>query len=43
MKTNIPTYDLLMNPVLHALRALGGSGTNEEIINEIVSELGISA
>ena len=26
MSSKLPTYDLLMNPVLHALRALGGSG-----------------
>lgn len=31
-------YDELMNPALHALRALGGSGTNEEI-NTKVAEI----
>ena len=31
-------YDKLMNPVLKALKLLGGSGTNEEILNKI-SEL----
>ena len=31
-------YDELMNPVLQALKSLGGSGTNEEI-NHKVSEI----
>ena len=31
-------YDELMNPVIQALKALGGSGTNEEI-NDKVAEL----
>ncbi len=43
MSSKLPTYDLLMNPVLHALRALGGSGSNEEILNKVISELDISA
>jgi restriction system protein len=40
MKTGgrIPTFDKLMNPLLAALRALGGSGTLEET-NEKVAEL----
>lgn len=28
-------YDDLMNPVIHALKQLGGSGTNEEINNKV--------
>ena len=30
-KTKIPTYDTLMNPVIQALKELGGSGTIEEV------------
>ena len=29
--TKAPTYDQLMNPTIQALKALGGSGTIEEI------------
>ena len=28
-------YDDLMNPVIQALKSLGGSGTNEEINNKV--------
>ncbi len=35
---NIPPYDQLMNPIIHALKKLGGSGTIEEI-NSLASEL----
>ncbi len=31
----IPTYDLMMNPLLQALKALGGSGTIEEINTKV--------
>jgi restriction system protein len=34
-KTNIPSYDSFMNPVLQALKSLGGSGTIEEINNKV--------
>lgn len=30
-KVNVPTYDRLMNPLIQALKELGGSGTIEEI------------
>ncbi|MEE4311154.1 MAG: restriction endonuclease [candidate division KSB1 bacterium] len=30
-KTKIPTYDTLLNPVIQALKELGGSGTIEEV------------
>lgn len=30
-KIKVPTYDTLMNPVVEALRSLGGSGTIEEV------------
>lgn len=36
MKTKLPTYDQLMNPLLKALIALGGSGSIEEIYNKVV-------
>lgn len=36
MEQRIPTYDKLMNPLLRALRALGGSGSIEEIDNKVV-------
>lgn len=29
--TSVPTYDEMMNPVLEALKELGGSGTIHEI------------
>ena len=34
--TNLPTYDALMNPLLEALRRLGGSGSIEEIYAKTV-------
>ena len=37
-KTDIPTFDTFMNPVIQALKSLGGSGTIEEI-NDKVSEI----
>jgi hypothetical protein len=33
------SFDELYNPVLSALRALGGSGTNQEIEDEVISSL----
>lgn len=33
-KVDIPTFDTLMNPVIEALKDLGGSGTIEEINNK---------
>lgn len=36
MKTKLPTYDQLMNPLLRALNSLGGSGSVEEIYNKVV-------
>ena len=32
----LPTYDELMNPLLRALQALGGSGSVEEINDKVV-------
>ena len=37
----IPRYTILP-PTFKALKALGGSGTNEEILNQIIRDLNIS-
>jgi len=34
--SKLPTYDQLMNPLLRALQALGGSGSIEEIYDKVV-------
>lgn len=34
-KVNIPTYDALMNPLIQALRELGGSATIEELTSKV--------
>lgn len=34
--TAVPTFDALMWPTLKALKAMGGSGTNEELLNKII-------
>jgi restriction system protein len=34
-QSKLPTYDGLMNPTIKAIKALGGSGTNEEINNKV--------
>lgn len=36
MPNKIPSYDNLMNPLLQALQALGGSGSIEEIYDKVV-------
>jgi restriction system protein len=36
MPGKLPTFDQLMNPLLHALKALGGSGSIEEIYDKVV-------
>ncbi|MFQ5674753.1 MAG: winged helix-turn-helix domain-containing protein [bacterium] len=33
-KVKVPTYDTLMNPIIQALKSLGGSGTIDEIDNK---------
>lgn len=38
----IPTFDKLMNPVIQALKQLGGSGTIEEINNRVFEIAGLS-
>jgi restriction system protein len=42
-QTKMPTYDSLMNPLIKAMKALGGSGTNEEINNKVAEIAGIPA
>jgi restriction endonuclease Mrr len=34
-KDDVPTFDQLFNPTLSALRNLGGSGSNQEVVDEI--------
>ncbi len=41
-KTEIPQYDYFMNPVIQALKALGGSGTVEEIDNKVAEIANLS-
>ena len=41
-KVDVPTFDALMNPVIQALKNLGGSGTIEEIDNEVSEIAGLS-
>jgi len=36
MTAKVPTYDQLMNPLLRAINALGGSGSIEEIYDRVV-------
>jgi restriction system protein len=36
LPSKIPTFDQLMNPLLQALQALGGSGSIEEIYDKVV-------
>ncbi len=38
---DVPTYDSLLNPTLSALRKLGGSATINELVDEIIAELGL--
>ena len=41
-KVDIPTFDSLMNPVIQALKGLGGSGTIEEINSKVAEIVGLS-
>jgi restriction system protein len=40
--TKIPTFDSMMNPLLEALRSLGGSGTIEEIDGKVAEIMNLS-
>lgn len=39
---SLPTFDDLMNPLLKALRMLGGSGSIEEIYSKTVENTGLT-
>jgi restriction system protein len=41
-EVKVPTYDTFMNPLLQALRELGGSGTIEEIVSKTAEIMGLS-
>ena len=41
-KIDIPTFDALMNPLIQALKKLGGSGTVEEINSKVAEIIGLS-
>lgn len=38
----IPTYDSMMDPLLRAMKSLGGSGTIDEIENAVADAMGLS-
>jgi restriction system protein len=40
-KNNLPTYDAMMNPLIRAMKELGGSGTVEEINSKVAELLGL--
>lgn len=42
MTPDLPKYDAFMLPTLHALDALGGSGSNDEIRERLVQDLGLT-
>ena len=41
-KITIPTHDALMNPLIQAIKSLGGSGTIEEINTKVAEIIGFS-
>lgn len=41
-RENIPTFDALMNPLIQALKSLGGSGTVEEIDAKVAEIAGLT-
>lgn len=41
-EVKVPTYDTFMNPLLQALKELGGSGTIEEIASKTAEIVGLS-
>lgn len=41
--TKFPTFDLMFNPLLNALKDLGNSGTNEEIESRVAEIMGLSS
>lgn len=41
MDSRVPHYYDLMNPLISALKTLGGSGSNDEILNQVTTDLHI--
>jgi restriction system protein len=41
-KVDMPTFDTLMNPLIQVLKALGGSGTVEELNSKVAEAIGLS-
>lgn len=41
-ETNLPTYDVLMNPLIQALKSLGGSSTIEELEAKVAENVGLA-
>src|ERR1035441_7155301 len=41
-EAKVPTYDKLLWPVLEAVKALGGSATNDELLDKVIELEGIS-
>jgi restriction system protein len=41
-KADVPKFDEMMIPLVHALRRLGGSASNDELVDEVANELGLS-
>ena len=41
INSQIPRYNKLIQPVFLALKELGGSGTNDEILNQVIKDLNI--
>jgi restriction system protein len=41
-EVDVPTFDAFMNPVIQALKSLGGSGTIEEINGKVIEITGLS-
>ena len=39
--SRIPRYNKLIMPTFVALKELGGSGTNDEILNQVIKDLNI--
>ncbi len=42
MEVKVPTYDQLINPCFMAIKALGGSASNDEIYDGVVKQLSLS-
>lgn len=40
--TSVPTFDKMMNPLIRALKNLGGSATIEEMENEVAEIMQLS-